>query len=220
MFTGIIEEIGKIERITPIAGGMTIKIRTEKIFEDVAVNDSVCIDGVCLTVTEKSKNTFLVDAVGATLEKTTFHNIKADAYVNLERSVRLSDRLGGHLVQGHVNGIGSISEIKKLGENYLLKIIVPEELEKYLIKEGSIAINGISLTIADLNRNEISISIIPHTWQNTNLKDKEANDKVNVEIDILAKYVEKLLTKNIIRQIKILQKAGLKRLAINERENE
>ena len=196
MFTGIIEEIGKIERITPIAGGMTIRLHSDKIIEDVAVNDSVCIDGVCLTVTNKSKNTFLVDAVGATLEKTTFHNIKADAYVNLERSMRLSDRLGGHLVQGHVNGIGSISEIKKLGENYLVKIIVPEDLEKYLIKEGSIAINGISLTIADLNRNEISISIIPHTWQNTNLKDKEVNDKVNVEIDILAKYVEKLLTRN------------------------
>ena len=196
MFTGIIEEIGKIERITPIAGGITIRIHSDKIIEDVAVNDSVCIDGVCLTVTNKSKNTFLVDAVGATLEKTTFHNIKADAHVNLERSVRLSDRLGGHLVQGHVNGIGSISEIKKLGENYLVKIKVPEDLEKYLIKEGSIAINGISLTIADLNRNEISISVIPHTWQNTNLKDKEVNDKVNVEIDILAKYVEKLLTRN------------------------
>jgi riboflavin synthase len=196
MFTGIIEEIGKIERITPIAGGITIIIHSVKIIEDVAVNDSVCIDGVCLTVTNKSKITFLVDAVGATLEKTTFNNIKADAYVNLERSVRLSDRLGGHLVQGHVNGIGSISEIKKLGENYIVKIIVPEDLEKYLIKEGSIAINGISLTIADLNRSEISISVIPHTWQNTNLKDKEVNDKVNVEIDILAKYVEKLLTRN------------------------
>jgi riboflavin synthase len=195
MFTGIIEEIGKIEGITPIAGGITIRIHSDKIIEDVAVNDSVCIDGVCLTVTNKSKNTFLVDAVGATLEKTTFHNIRADAFVNLERSVRLSDRLGGHLVQGHVNGIGIISEIKKLGENYLVKIIVPEDLEKYLIKEGSIAINGISLTIANLNRNEISISVIPHTWQNTNLKDKEVNDKVNIEIDILAKYVEKLLTR-------------------------
>ena len=212
MFTGIIEEIGKIERITPIAGGITIKIHAEKIIEDVAVNDSVCIDGVCLTVTEKSKNTFLVDAVGATLEKTTFHNIKADVSVNLERSVRLSDRLGGHLVQGHVNGIGSISEIKKLGENYLVKILVPEDLEKYLIKEGSIAINGISLTIADLNKNEISISVIPHTWQNTNLKDKEVNDKVNVEIDILAKYVEKLLTRNHNSSDKNITESWLKEI--------
>ena len=195
MFTGIIEEIGKIEKITPIAGGITIKIKAEKILEDVAVNDSICIDGVCLTVTKKDNETFWADAVGATLEKTTFIKIKADTSVNLERSVKLSDRLGGHLVQGHVNGVGTITEITKLGENYLLKTFIPDELNKYLIKEGSIAINGISLTIADLKSNEISISIIPHTWQNTNLKDKKVNDKVNVEIDILAKYVEKLLTK-------------------------
>jgi riboflavin synthase len=195
MFTGIIEEIGKIEKITPIAGGFTLRIKAEKVIEDLTINDSVCIDGVCLTVTKKENDAFWADAVGATLEKTTINKIKADASVNLERSVRLSDRLGGHLVQGHVNGIGTISEIKKLGENYLIKILIPEDLEKYLIKEGSIAINGISLTIADVNGNEISISIIPHTWQNTNLKDKMVDNRVNVEIDILAKYVEKLLTK-------------------------
>jgi riboflavin synthase len=195
MFTGIIEEIGKIEKITPIAGGLRISVKAEKVFDDIKINDSICVDGVCLTVTNLDKNSFWVDAVGATLEKTSFDFIKADTYVNLERSVRLNDRMGGHLVQGHVNGIGIISEIKKLGENYLVKIIVPDELEKYLIKEGSVAINGISLTIADVSKNEISISIIPHTWQNTNLKYKKLNDKVNVEIDILAKYVEKLLTK-------------------------
>ena len=196
MFTGIIEEIGTIEKVSPISGGMRLTIRAKKIIEDIAVNDSICIDGVCLTATRVNHNSFQVDAVGATLDKSTFNRIKADALVNLERSVRLSDRLGGHLVQGHVNGIGTISEIKKLGENYLVKIIIPEELERYLIKEGSIAINGISLTIADLNSNEISISVIPHTWQNTNLKDKKVNEKVNVEIDILAKYVEKLIAKN------------------------
>jgi riboflavin synthase len=195
MFTGIVEEIGKIEKITPIAGGFTLQIKAEKVIEELAVNDSVCIDGVCLTVTKKENDAFWADAVGATLEKTTFNKIKADTFVNLERSVRLNDRLGGHLVQGHVNGIGTISEIKKLGENYLVKVIVPQELEKYLIKEGSIAINGISLTIAEMNNNEISLSIIPHTWQKTNLKVKKVNDNVNVEIDILAKYVEKLLTK-------------------------
>lgn len=196
MFTGIIEEIGIVEKITPISGGITIKIKAEKILGDIAVNDSVCTDGVCLTVIKFDKNSFWADAVGATLEKTTFNKVKAETSVNLERSVKLSDRLGGHLVQGHVNGIGTISEIKKLGENYLVKILIPDELEKYLIKEGSIAINGISLTIADLDSNEISISVIPHTWQNTNLKDKKVNEKVNVEIDILAKYVEKLLAKN------------------------
>ena len=196
MFTGIIEEIGKVEKSSPIAGGFEIRIKAENVLDDIHINDSICIDGVCLTVTKADKSSFWVDAVGATLEKSTFNKIQQGTLVNLERSVRLNDRLGGHVVQGHANGIGTISEIQMLGENYLLKINIPENLERYLIKEGSIAINGISLTIADLNKNEISISIIPHTWQNTNLKYKKVNDIVNVEIDILAKYVEKLLTKN------------------------
>ena len=196
MFTGIIEEIAKIEKTKPIAGGLSIKIGAIKILDDISINDSICVDGVCLTVTNFDNSGFWVDAVGATLEKSTFASVRPSSYVNLERSVRLNDRLGGHLVQGHVNGIGTISEIQKLGENYLLQITVPENLKKYLIREGSIAVNGISLTIADLDKNLISISIIPHTWQNTNLRHKKVNDKVNIEIDVLAKYVEKLLTKD------------------------
>jgi len=212
MFTGIVEEIGKIEKSTPIAGGFEIKIKAERVLEDININDSICIDGVCLTVINANKKSFWVDAVGATLEKTTFNQIQQNTFVNLERSVRLSDRLGGHLVQGHVNGIGTITEIKKLGENYLLKINIPENLERYLIKEGSIAIDGISLTIADLNKNVISISIIPHTWQNTNLKTKKVNDIVNVEIDILAKYVEKLLSKENISSGKNISEGWLKEI--------
>ncbi len=195
MFTGIVEEIGIIEKSNPIAGGFELKIRAERILDDIKVNDSICIDGVCLTVTKAEHNSFYVDVVGATLEKTTFNLIKLNTFVNLERSVKLNDRLSGHLVQGHVNATGKLIEIKKIGENYLLKISIDENLERYLIKEGSITINGISLTIADLNKNEISISIIPHTWKNTNLNSKKVNDLVNVEIDILAKYVEKLLIK-------------------------
>ena len=194
MFTGIIEEIGKIEKTTSIPGGLNININAGKILEDIRVNDSICVDGVCLTVTKISNNSFWIDAVGATLEKSTFNHIHQNDLVNLERSVKLNDRLGGHLVQGHVNGVGKISDLKKLGENYLLKIIVPENLVKYIIREGSIAINGISLTISNLESNEISISIIPHTWVNTNLKTKRVNDLVNIEVDILAKYVEKLLS--------------------------
>lgn len=196
MFTGIIEEIGKVTRIQPIAGGFNIKIEAKKIVEDMSVNDSICIDGVCLTITRIDDSGFWTDAVGATLEKTTFEKIELSYPVNLERSVKLNDRLGGHLVQGHVNGVGNITEITKLGENYLLKISVPEQLGKYIIREGSIAINGISLTIADVNSNQVSISIIPHTWKNTTLQFKQVNDKVNIEIDILAKYVEKLLLKS------------------------
>ena len=195
MFTGIIEEIGKIQETQPIAGGVSLKIEAKKILEDISVNDSICIDGVCLTATKIDEDGFWVDTVGTTLEKTTFAGVKPFTPVNLERSVRLNDRLGGHIVQGHVNGIGTITELKKIGENYLLKIQVPDELQKYLIKEGSIAINGISLTIADLIKNQVVISVIPYTWQNTTLQLKYLNHKVNVEIDILAKYVEKLLVK-------------------------
>jgi len=196
MFTGIIEEIGKIQKTHPIAGGLSLNIKAKKITEDISVNDSICVDGVCLTATKINDSGFWVDAVGATLEKSTFAQTKISASVNLERSLRLNDRLGGHLVQGHVNGIGTISEIQKLGKNYLLKISIPEELENYIVKEGSIAVNGISLTIADTIKNNVTISVIPHTWQNTTLQYKRVNDLVNVEIDILAKYVEKLLSKN------------------------
>lgn len=212
MFTGIIEEIAKIDKTKPIAGGLSIKIEAKKILNDISVNDSICIDGVCLTVTNFDISGFWVDAVGTTLEKSTFASVKPSSFVNLERSVRLNDRLGGHFVQGHVNGIGTISEIQKLGENYLLTISIPENLEKYLIKEGSIAINGISLTIADLHKNLISISIIPHTWQNTNLKYKKINDKVNIEIDVLAKYVEKLITKNNVTSEKNITENWLKEI--------
>lgn len=212
MFTGIVEEIGKIEKISPIQGGYSIKIKSSKIIEDLTVNDSVSIDGVCLTATKIEIPFFYADAVGATLEKTTFKNLKADSFVNLERSLKMSDRLGGHLVQGHVNGIGIISEIKKLGENYLVKVVIPQELERYLIKEGSIAINGISLTIAELNKNEIAISVIPHTWQNTNFKNKKVNDEVNIEIDILAKYVEKLLIGNDAKLNSSITESWLKQL--------
>ena len=194
MFTGIIEEIGKIEQTSPIAGGFNLKISAQKVTEDIQVNDSICVDGVCLTVIKFDKYNFWVDAVGSTLQKSTFAAIKNSQLVNLERSVRLSDRLGGHLVQGHANGVGYISGIEKPGENYFFKFVIPNEIQKYLIKEGSVAINGISLTIADLVNDEIIISVIPHTWENTNLKYKKLNDKVNVEIDILAKYVEKLLS--------------------------
>ena len=116
--------------------------------------------------------------------------------VNLERALKLDDRLGGHFVQGHVNGIGTITEINKLGENYFLKISVDESLQKYLVEEGSITIDGISLTIAQLDNSKVGISIIPHTWQNTTLQLKKIGDEVNIETDVLAKYIEKLLSNN------------------------
>ena len=196
MFTGIIEEIGKILSIQPIAGGKRIKISSSILLEDISVDDSICVSGVCLTAIKVEDDGFWVDAVGATLEKTTFSKMQLSTSVNLERSLKLNDRLGGHFVQGHTNGIGTILEINKLGENYFLKIKVDETLEKYLINEGSITIDGISLTIATLDGSEVGISLIPHTWQNTAIQTKKIGDKINVETDVLAKYIEKLVGKN------------------------
>jgi len=196
MFTGIIEEIGKISNIQHIAGGMRIKISSSKILDGISIDDSICVSGVCLTAIKVEDDGFWVDAVGATLEKTTFSKIQLSVPVNLERSLKLNDRLGGHFVQGHTNGIGTILEINKLGENYFLKIEVDKNLERYLIDEGSITIDGISLTIAELDGSKVGISIIPHTWQNTAIQTKKIGDKVNVETDVLAKYIEKLVRKN------------------------
>ncbi|MFC2084054.1 riboflavin synthase [Bacteroidota bacterium] len=195
MFTGIIEEIGIVTGINRIAGGVQLKIKALKIMDDIKIDDSISVNGVCLTVTGKGSSEFQSDAVGDTLKKTNLSEVQISNEVNLERSVRLIDRLGGHLVQGHVNDVGKITQINQLGKNYLLEVQVPELLEKYIIDEGSISIDGISLTIAKLNGTTISISIIPHTWENTTLKFRKVGDKVNIEVDIIAKYVEKLVRK-------------------------
>jgi riboflavin synthase len=193
MFTGLIEEIGILDKIEPITDGRRIKISAVKIIEDIKVNDSVAVNGVCLTVVKIDKNSFWTEAVGETLKKTTINKLNQNCKLNLERALRLTDRLGGHLVQGHVNGIGKIKKINRIGDNYYLEVQIPENLEKYVIKEGSIAIDGISLTIANLQGNLAGLSIIPHTWQNTNLQFNRVSEEVNIEVDIVAKYVEKLL---------------------------
>jgi riboflavin synthase len=193
MFTGIIEEIGQIIKIERFIGGYKINIAVKNILDDIKVDDSLTVDGVCLTVTKMDESSVWCDAVGETLEKSTLVSIKEGAQVNLERALKLSDRLGGHIVQGHVNGIGEITQIKKRGENYFIEIFLPAHLDKYVVAEGSIAVNGISLTIAQINEARIGLSIIPHTWKNTTLSEAKIGDKVNIETDVLAKYIEKML---------------------------
>jgi len=212
MFTGIIEEIGKVSDVNPIPGGKTIKISAVKILNDISVNDSVSVNGVCLTATKVDEQGFKVDAVGVTLEKSTFSELQISSPVNLERSLKLSDRLSGHFVLGHVNGTGVIKEIIKLGDNYLMRVNVPDDMKKYLIEEGSITIDGISLTIAELEDSTIGISIIPHTWNNTTLQYKNAEDRVNIETDVLAKYVERLTNKKEFEQKNKLSENWLKEL--------
>jgi len=196
MFTGLIEEIGKIESIISIPGGKRIKISAEKILDGLKIDDSICVNGICLTVTRLEDKGFYCEAVGTTLTKTTLQNYSVGEEVNLERAMRLSHRLGGHIVQGHVNGVGTIKQIVKLGNNYYVEISTPYELNKYMVDEGSIAIDGISLTIAKLEETTVGISVIPHTWNNTIIKNRKPGSKVNIETDVIAKYVEKLLQGN------------------------
>jgi len=193
MFTGLIEEVGEIKTIQQIAGGKKLYITANIVLDDLSVDDSVAVNGVCLTTIDYSQDGFWVEAVAETLEKTTLGLVNTGTKVNLERAVRLQDRLGGHLVQGHVNCMSKISRIEKLGDNYALDVIVDEAFEKFMILEGSIALDGISLTIARLSGLEVGINIIPHTWTNTNLRHLKVADFINTEVDVIAKYVDKLL---------------------------
>jgi len=193
MFTGLIEEVGQIDRMESIPGGKRLRIACPGIGDDLQVNDSLAVNGVCLTVTRKEGSAVWVDAVGETLQKTTLAHCQTGTAVNLELALRLSDRLGGHIVQGHVNGMGVITSLQNRGENFYLEVTVPRELEKYLVAEGSVAVEGISLTIARKEDGLIGISVIPHTWKHTTLNRAYTGQKVNIEVDILAKYVENMI---------------------------
>jgi len=196
MFTGIIEEIGTVEKISPLSGGRKLFINSAKIVQDIKVNDSIAVNGVCLTAVKVDENGFWVDAVGETMRKTTFSSVTAGTKVNLERAMRIGARLDGHIVQGHVNGVGKLLKINRHGDSYLIDFSAPDNLLKYMIAEGSICVNGISLTIARLNGAVFTISVIPHTWENTTFKYLKSGAGVNLEADVIAKYVEKLLTYN------------------------
>ena len=214
MFTGIIEETGIIKQIVPLGSGRRLTITANRIFDDLKIEDSVCISGVCLTIVAIDKASFTVEAVGATLEKTTLGDYRKGRSVNLERALRIGDRLGGHLVQGHVNGIGKITKIQKQIENWMMEIALPGELYKYVISEGSIAVDGVSLTVADLSGGLIRLSLIPYTINHTTFSHSVAGDRCNVETDIIGKYVEHLIPMNTNRKagnkitMDLLNKAG------------
>ncbi|MDF1612190.1 riboflavin synthase [Stygiobacter electus] len=193
MFTGLIEEVGKVLSILPISNGKTLKISANKIMDDIKLGDSISINGVCLTVKQLKEKDFEVDAVGETINKTTINLLKIGSFVNLERAIKMNQRLGGHLVLGHVNDIAVIRQIRKQGENYLLSIQIPDNLTRYAINEGSIAIDGISLTIAKIIDNILVISVIPYTWQETNLHLRKVGDRLNLEVDVISKYIEKFV---------------------------
>jgi len=189
MFTGLIEGKGRISRLVPKGGGLFVEIHSEFPLSDSKVGDSIAVDGVCLTAISLTDKGFSAEISPETLAKTTFKYKKPGDWVNLERALRLGDPLGGHLVSGHVDGVGKIQKILPLGNFYQFEIEIPSEFSHYLIPKGSISIDGISLTINEVKGNCITLMIIPHTYKVTTLSLKRVGDYVNVEIDMIAKMV-------------------------------
>ncbi len=204
MFTGIIKSVGEVKDIIKDDEILKIKISSsENIFNSTQIGDSVSVNGTCLTAVEKNIQNHIIsfDVVGETISKTNLDYLQNNEKVNLETPLKIIDGLDGHIVQGHVDTTALILRNEQVKDNWLLKVKIDKKWLKYCILKGSIAIDGISLTIADINENydnnygSISVSIIPHTLENTNLKFKKCNDKVNIETDFFAKYIEKLLPK-------------------------
>ncbi len=193
MFTGLIEEIGQIRSIENFGDGSRIHINATKILDDINLGDSIAVNGVCLTVVSHSDNSFSVEAVKETMTRSALSELKIHQNVNLERALKANSRLGGHFVQGHVDGIGTVLAMDKQDPGYLLKIQLPAELSKFLVEKGSIAINGISLTLASVESDRISLAIIPHTVQATTLHALKSGDSVNIEVDVLGKYIYKMV---------------------------
>ena len=191
MFTGIIEEIGVIKGKRSKGNGFEIIVSGNKVFDDLKVGDSIAVNGVCLTVEKIEGENFYVSISLQTKRETNLGEIKVGEYVNLERALKIGDRIGGHFLTGHIDFKTKISSLKREGEFYLMKIKIPDEYRKYMIKRGSISVDGISLTIAEIFKDEVIIYLIPYTVENTNLKYKKTGSYVNVEIDIFAKYLVK-----------------------------
>jgi len=194
VFTGIVEEVGTIEQVRPEGNGVVFTIACESVLAGLGLGDSVAIDGACLTVTSILDRAFTVQAVGTTLGRTTFGGFAAGRRVNLERALSLGQRLGGHIVQGHVDGLGEVISIRPQEELVLIDFRMPEDVASVTVLHGSITLNGVSLTVNALPAPDVcQVSIIPFTWEHTNLADLREGDAVNLEGDTIGKYVRHLL---------------------------
>lgn len=192
MFTGIIEGTGVVQKLKKLPKGLRLEIRTPFSLSKSRIGESIAVNGCCLTVVSKAAKTFETDLSHETLQVTNLKNVKPGTIVNLERPVKLSDRLHGHLVQGHVDGIGKIRSMKTIGGNWEIEIEIPKKLRRYLISKGSITVDGISMTVNRLTQSRFTLVVIPHTLQVTNLKAKRAGEPVNLEVDMIGKYIESL----------------------------
>ena len=194
MFTGIVEELGQVHKIDSKSIGMRFTISAKLVTDDLNIGDSMSINGVCLTVTHKNNNLFSMDLVPETLEKSNLGELIEGDYVNLERAMRASGRFGGHILQGHVETLGIILDIQKQTDNAVISVGLDPDWMRYCIPKGAIALDGISLTIAKIEANIIEIAIIPHTLENTTLGLKSKSDTLNIETDIIGKYVNRFLS--------------------------
>jgi len=201
MFTGIVEERGRVRRVERREGGARLEFEARTVLDDADVGDSIAVNGCCVTVVERGDDWWAADAVIETLERTALGSLAVGDPVNLERPVRLTDRLGGHLVQGHVDAVGRIEARDALPDGSTrLRCSAPPDLMRYVVEKGSITVDGVSLTIAGVEADGFTIAVIPHTLAVTNLGVKDPGEPVNLEVDVLAKYVERLLDGAVTRK--------------------
>lgn len=199
MFTGIIEEIGRIASVQRRGPTTTLTVSAKLVTEGTKIGDSISVSGACLTVTSKTDNTLTFDAVAETLRRTTLADARPGRAVNLERAVSVGGRFGGHFVQGHVDGIGVLASVVPEGDSHLMSFAVDREIARFLVEKGSVAVDGVSLTVAKLQEHTpetqplFTVAVIPHTWENTTLGMLKPGDRVNIEVDIIGKYVIRFL---------------------------
>ncbi|QGA80315.1 riboflavin synthase [Candidatus Nanohalobium constans] len=193
MFTGLVEETGKIREVRETGEGKRITVEAEEVVEDVSKGDSISVSGACLTVEEFSDSTLDFFLAEETLDKTWFSDISEEDEVNLERSLKAGDRMGGHQVQGHVEAVAEVLEVEELEEGWNMSFGLPESMSNYVVEKGFITVEGISLTTTEVTEDSFCVTIIPETWEVTNLSEKEEGDEVNLESDPIGRYVEKMV---------------------------
>jgi len=206
MFTGIVEEVGKITRVEKGQNSAVFSIEGDKIFSDLKLGDSVAVNGICLTVSSLEKQSFTTDTTSETLDRTSLSVLKTGSRVNLERAMPANGRFGGHIVTGHVDGTGTISSIRRDEKTVWVTFAAGPSILKYIIEKGSIAVDGISLTVASVNTDSFSVAVIPHTEKSTTLLTKSRGDQVNLECDMLGKYVERFVNRNEPKKCVITEK--------------
>ena len=192
MFSGIVESIGRVRKVEGGAGGVRLSFEAREVMAGARLGDSVSVDGACLTVVGFDEEGFEVDLAPETLRRTTLGELRPGSRCNLERAMALGDRLGGHLVTGHIDGVGAVSGRRPEGDSHWITVTAPEEVMRYIVQKGSVAVDGISLTVAACDAETFSVAVIPHTAEQTTLLEKEVGSNVNLEADLVGKYVEKL----------------------------